>query len=111
MLDAFTKKKIENILDSYIEQKVPKHARDQVKLNYKIRGDSVTLFEERVGFRSDQWIQLPVAQFRRNENNKWTVYWQDSKDRWHPVDEITPEDDFELQLQAVDRNNQGVFWK
>lgn len=109
MLDAFTKKRIENIMDNYIEQKVPKQARDQVNLSYKIRGNFVTLFEERIGFRSDRWIQIPIAQFRR-ENNKWTVYWKDSKERWHHVEEITPADDFEVQLMTVERNETGIFW-
>ena len=109
MLDEFTKKRINKIMSDYIEKKVPKHIRNQVKLNYKFRADSVTLIEERIGFKSEQWVQLPVDQFRL-EQSKWKVYWRDSKNKWHFVDDITPEEDFEQQLKTVDNDDLGIFW-
>jgi hypothetical protein len=109
MLDSFTKKRIEKILSEYIEQKVPKHIRNQVKLNYKVRGSNVTLIEERPAFKSDKWVELDIAQFRL-EQNKWIVYWRDSKNKWHFVEDITPDEDFEKQLKIVDIDNSGIFW-
>ncbi|WP_068783338.1 DUF3024 domain-containing protein [Paenibacillus phocaensis] len=109
MLDAFTKKKIEKLLSDYTEQKVPKHLRNQVRLNYKFRGNSVTLFEERPAFQSEGWVELDVAQFRFEEN-KWKVYWRDSKNKWHFVDDIIPDENFEKQLRIVDQDNRGLFW-
>ncbi|WP_445670352.1 DUF3024 domain-containing protein [Paenibacillus sp. FSL K6-2393] len=41
--------------------------KSQIKISYKIRGKHVTLIEERQAFQSDQWVQLPVAQFRLDE--------------------------------------------
>ncbi|WP_446740348.1 DUF3024 domain-containing protein [Paenibacillus sp. CFBP 13594] len=38
----------------------------------------MTLIEERQAFQSDQWVQMPVAQFSLDEK-AWKVYWQDSK--------------------------------
>lgn len=78
-------------------------------MNYKIRGNNVTLIEERPGFMSDKWVQLDIAQFRLDEN-KWKVYWRDSKEKWHFVDEILPDEDFEIQLEIVDKDNRGLFW-
>lgn len=109
MLDTFTKKKIEKLLSDYTEKKVPKHIRNQVRLNYKFRGNNVTLFEERPAFRSEQWVELDVAQFRLEEN-KWKVYWRDSKNKWHFVDDIIPDENFEKQLRIVDQDNRGLFW-
>lgn len=109
MLDSFTKKRIEKILSTYIEAKVPKHIRNQIRLNYKFRGDSVTLNEERPAYMSEVWVELPIAQFRLEEN-KWTIYWQDSKKKWHFVDDFAPQDDFEKQLEIVDSDSRGMFW-
>lgn len=78
MLDSFTKKRIEKILSTYIEAKIPKHVRNQIRLNYKFRGNSVTLNEERPAYMSEVWVELPIAQFRFEEN-KWKIYWRDSK--------------------------------
>ncbi|WP_340009006.1 DUF3024 domain-containing protein [Paenibacillus sp. FSL K6-0276] len=109
MLDSFTKKRIEKILSTYIEAKVPKHISNQIKLNYKFKGNSVTLNEERPAFMSDKWVEMPIAQFRFEEH-KWKIYWRDSKKKWHFVDDFAPQDDFEKQLEIVDNDSRGMFW-
>ncbi|WP_366346026.1 hypothetical protein [Paenibacillus amylolyticus] len=77
-MDDFTKKRIQKIMDHYTENAVPEHVKSQIKISYKIRGKHVMLIEERQAFQSDQWVQMPVAQFRLDEK-AWKVYWQDSK--------------------------------
>lgn len=109
MLDPFTKRRIDKILSKYIDDKIPKHIRNQLRLNYKFRGNNVTLFEERPAFRSDKWVEIAVAQFRLMEG-KWKVYWRDSKNKWHFVEDIAPVEDFEMQLDIVDKDIRGVFW-
>ncbi|XEC96625.1 DUF3024 domain-containing protein [Paenibacillus tarimensis] len=108
-MDDFTKKRITKIMDTYTKNKIPNHIQNQIKMTYKIRGNSVTLIEERPGFMSDRWVQLNIAQFRLDQD-KWKVYWRDSKDKWHYVEEISPKEDFEKQLEIVDKDNTGVFW-
>ncbi|RXZ77440.1 DUF3024 domain-containing protein [Paenibacillaceae bacterium] len=108
-LDAFTKKRIGKILDQYVESKVPKQFRTQMRMNYKVRGNNVTLFEERPAFQSNEWVQFDIAQFRFVDS-KWKVYWRDSKDKWHLVEDIIASEDFDKQLRAVDNDNRGIFW-
>ncbi|RRJ61730.1 DUF3024 domain-containing protein [Paenibacillus oralis] len=107
--DAFTKKRLEKILDRYIEGKIPKHLRDEFKILYKFRGNTVTLSQDRPSYRPGQRVELPIAQFRFEEN-KWKIYWKDSKDKWHFVEDIKPIEDFEKQLRMLDRNEYGYFW-
>ncbi|MCQ6560447.1 DUF3024 domain-containing protein [Paenibacillus mendelii] len=110
MLDEFTRLRVTRILQSYIEQKVPKEIRNEIKLKFTIRGNNVTLKEERLGYQS-RWFEYDIAQFRfKNETNTWSVYWRDSKDKWHLVEEIAPSGDFVHQLQCVDVNASGIFW-
>lgn len=73
----------------YIEAKVPKQVRNQIRLSYKFRGNSVTLNEEQPAYIGDGWTEMPVAQFRYEES-KWKIYWQDSKRKWHFVDDFAP---------------------
>ncbi|SMF79076.1 Protein of unknown function [Paenibacillus uliginis N3/975] len=108
-MDEFTKKRIIKIMEEYTKNAVPEHVKNQIKINYKIRGNNVTLIEERQAFKSDQWVQMPVAQFRLNKI-KWEVFWRDSKERWHFIDDIEPDEDFEKQLEIVDKDNNGIFW-
>lgn len=108
-MDDFTKKRINKIMENYTKNKIPQHLQNQLKLNYKIRGNNVTLFEERPAFMSDQWVQLDIAQFRLDEG-KWSVFWKDSKGKWHFIDDIQSDEDFEKQLNIVDNDNRGMFW-
>jgi hypothetical protein len=108
-MDDFTKKRIMKIMDKYTQNAVPEHVKSQIRISYKIRGNHVTLIEERQGYKSDQWVQMPVAQFRLDENG-WKIYWQDSKGKWHFIDDIEPNEDFETQLKIVDEGHNGMFW-
>jgi hypothetical protein len=108
-LDAFTKKRIEKIMNAYTEAKIPKHLRTQMRLTYKIRGTNVSLIEERLAYRGEGWVQHDIAQFRF-DGSMWKVYWRDSKDKWHHVEEILPSSNFEGQLEIVENDNTGIFW-
>lgn len=108
-MDDFTKTRVTKIMEKYTENKIPKHLQNQIKMTFKIRGNNVTLVEERPAFRGDHWVQLDIAQFRLDQN-KWKVYWRDSKEKWHLVEEIKPDEDYEKQLMRVDKDNTGVFW-
>lgn len=107
MLDAFTKRRIEKLLDQYIDKKIPKHLRTEIQIHYKFRGNAVTLTQERPGYLPGNRLELPIAQFRLEEE-EWKVYWKDSRDKWHFVDDIPPSSSFETQLKNVDEN--GIFW-
>ena len=65
--------------------------------------------EERPAFQSEEWVKIPIAQFRLR-GGRWKVYWQDSKDNWHYVHQIEPSEDFEKQLRLVEEDQSGMFW-
>lgn len=100
---------MKKFLDNYIERKIPKHLKEEFQIRYKFRGNTLTLSQERPSYMPGRRVELPVAQFRF-QNNSWKVYWKDSKDRWHFVDDIKPEENFEKQLMIVDSDNNGIFW-
>jgi Protein of unknown function (DUF3024). len=107
--DPFTKRRLEKILDAYIDKKIPIEFKDEYKIIYKFRGNTVTLSQDRPSFRPGQRVELPIAQFRYEEN-KWKVYWKDSKDKWHFVEGIKPIEDLEKQLKTIDKDEFGYFW-
>lgn len=106
MFDAFTKKRIEKILVNYIDKKIPHHLKKEIQIHYKFRGKTVTLTQERPGFMGRRF-EYPIAQLRL-ENDQWKVYWQDSKSKWHFVDDIEPDESFENQIMEIDKND--IFW-
>ena len=108
-MDEFTKKLIQKIMVAYTENKIPVHLQSKMRLTYKIRGSNVTLVEERPAFRSDQWIQHDIAQFRLDQG-QWKIYWKNSKSKWHYIDDYIADSSFENQLAIVDKDEHGMFW-
>ena len=111
-LPEFTKKLIETKLAEYCDRKIPIHARDQVKLIYKIRGNSVTLIETRPYYMNPSvWTQTPIAQFRYDEpSSQWFPYYPDRNSKWHPYSGVRPTAKLDAILKEIDRDPTGIFW-
>ncbi|MNI78621.1 hypothetical protein D3C73_1350100 [compost metagenome] len=106
---VFTMKRLEKILDNFIDMKIPAHLKAEYKIIYKFRGNTITLSQDTPSFMPGQRVELPIAQFRYDEG-KWKVYWKDSKNKWHLVEDIIPIEDFEEQLNMIDKNEYGYMW-
>ena len=106
------KKLVEAKLSQYCEARIPAHAKEQVRLGYKIRGNFVTLFEERPVFRQlDTWVAINVAQFRFNSQAQtWTLFWADRNSRWHEYYDTASAVDIADLLEEVDADLTGIFW-
>ena len=81
-------------------------------MGFKVRGDSVTLFEEKPSFPDpSEWVDIVVAQFRYDlKKREWTLYSADRNSRWHEYWDIDPHKDFEVLLQEVEEDPTGIFW-
>ncbi|KMY66395.1 hypothetical protein AAU61_17085 [Desulfocarbo indianensis] len=101
-------------LGAYCEGKVPPHVRDKLRIAYRIRGNSVTVFEERPRWDkpdSEEWTSLPIAQFRYDPGtNKWTLYCADRNGRWHKYDLANPVKNIETLIAKVEEDRTGIFW-
>ncbi len=111
-INEFTKKRVELLLDNYCKNKVPMHLRDQIKLSYEIRGNNVTLYEERPHFQDPlEWTKSVVAQFRYNPNEEiWAIYWKRYTGKWYKYDDAEPNLNLEVLIEIVDRDQLGLFW-
>ncbi|TDX51828.1 DUF3024 domain-containing protein [Orenia marismortui] len=110
-LNELMRKRVGKILGEYCDNRIPVHVRDQIKLGYGIRGNNVTLFEERPSFKSDEWVKMKIAQFRYNpEDNKWSLYWWRHTGRWYKYEEIEANSDFQVLLDEVEEDPICIFW-
>jgi hypothetical protein len=103
---------IEGKLSKYCINRIPEHARDEIKLIFNINGNKVILIETRPYYRDPSiWTENPVAQFRFDNNKKqWLLYSSDRNNRWHLYDLIKPSTDFDDLLKELDRDPTGIFW-
>lgn len=108
-MDPFTVRRLENILDGYIEAKVPGDVRSSVRLVYQREDNVLTLYEKRPLYPVREWGMTAIAQFRL-EAGRWSVYTRSAGEEWRPVSSIEPHPDFEQQLELVESDREGLFW-
>lgn len=111
-LPEITKKQVEKALGAFCENRVPPHARKQVRLTFSIHDETVALTEERVGYNDPtQWTQMPIAQFRFNlENKTWSLYCCDRYSKWHLYERVKPSRIFNHLLKEVEHDPTRIFW-
>ncbi|MCW2913307.1 MAG: hypothetical protein JWN52_1375 [Actinomycetia bacterium] len=77
----------------WCERRIPERARDQVRLEYEVRGTTLIIVERRVPWDAQdteygpEWTARPVAQLRHSAQG-WRLYWPDRNTRWHLVDDV-----------------------
>ena len=111
-LPTLTRQLVEKRLGAFCARKIPPYGRDQVRLGYKVRGNNVTLFEERPIFpKPGEWMDIPIAQFRFSaESGKWTLYCADRNSRWHEYCDLKSNADLDILLKEVDDDPTCIFW-
>ncbi|SDD68478.1 Protein of unknown function [Paenibacillus sp. UNCCL117] len=108
-MDPFTRRRVGQILDGYIQLKVPRQVRDSVRLTYKTEGNRLTLTEHRPSADRRGWSGTDIVQFRL-DGKRWTVFTSTGPDEWSLVESIRPAEDFEQQLEQVELDHEGLFW-
>lgn len=70
----------------------PPCPRDEIRLEHRVRGNSITIYESRPLFSgTGEWTSIPAAQFRYDESSqKWTLYYADRNSKWHRYWDIDP---------------------
>ena len=107
----FVKLLVERKLTPYCKKKVPPQLRDQVRVDFKIRGNNVTLFQERLSGLSQAWVDIRVAQFRfDHDGGKWALYWPDRNQRWSKYSGLEPSLNLDDLITEVEKDPIGVFW-
>jgi hypothetical protein len=86
---------------------------DEVKLEYQIRGNRITLTESRPFFIDpSKWNDFKVAQFEFNfELGIWNLYWYDMKNKRHPYPTRRSKDTLDKLLLEVIKDPTGIFWE
>jgi hypothetical protein len=111
-LSEFERARIERLFGEYCRRKIPSHVRDQLRIDYKIRGNEVKLFECRP--RDDDhsiWTESPVARLKKDEKrNTWLLYCADRNSKWHLFEPNAENQDIEKLLAEVERDSTGIFW-
>jgi hypothetical protein len=112
-LSEFEAKRIEKEVDAFMEQRRPPvHVRPELDLGYRIKGQSVEIFEVRPLWNNPaKKIEEPVAKATYVKAKKvWRVYWQRADLKWHRYEPDPEVDSLQEFLGLVDRDEYACFF-
>ena len=112
-LNEFERKRIERLVGAFMEgRRPPVELRPKVDLGFRVRGQSVEIFEIRPQWDKPEVIlehSVAKATFRRSKTH-WRVFWQRSDLKWHSYEPVPVVETIEAFLALVDEDEYGCFW-
>lgn len=113
-LPAAVKADAESLLVTYCATKVRAEHDDQLRIEYTIRGKTVTIYEcrplwhERLG---PEWTRSRVCTMTFDPGtHRWTLYALDRNDRRYDYPFIYPAPDLQALLKELDDDPTCIFW-
>lgn len=101
-------------VERFCENFVPVAHRNELRADFVVRGDAVTIRERRAPWHEEygpEWSVSPVAQMRFDQTTRlWTLYWADRNSRWHRYEDAQPSKEVERLLREIDVDPSGIFW-
>ncbi len=93
-------------------RRVPEQLKDEIRLEVTVRGKRVSIHEQRPVWRGapGEWTSMPIAQFRYEGEELWTLYFGDSRGKWTRYFELEPRQPIDVIINQVDTDPTGIFW-
>jgi len=100
--------RVDKLLSDFCDKRVLPHARDQVRMIYKVTGSKAILIESRPFLQNPSvWTETPIAQFEYNATAKtWSLYAYDRNDKR----KLFSKGPLEHLIQEADKDVTGIFW-
>ena len=112
-LSEFETKKCEKLVREYVEKhRPPSHLRNQVDLSFRVKGQSVEIFEIRPLWNDPKKkIEEAVAKATYVKSQGiWKIYWQRADLKWHRYDPDPEVKTLEEFLRVVEKDEYACFY-
>ncbi len=112
-LPVFVKSLVEKKVGDFCKKRVPAHLLEKINISYKVKGNSVTIFENRAPWRPElkDWTSMSIAQIRYDDKiGEWSLYCADRNDKWHKYMDFEATKNIDKILAEIDKDPTGIFW-
>ncbi len=103
-----------SLIATYCATKVPAEHDDKLRIEYKVRGNTITLYECRPPWRKElgpDWTRMRVCTFEWDPATYlWTLYARDRNDCRLEYPFIEPAPDLAPLIRDLDGDPTGIFW-
>ncbi len=98
----------------YCDAQTPDDMRDQIRIEFRTRGHTVTIVECRPpwsGAEDAGWTELEAARMKYDESTRgWTLYWFDSNSKAHLYDRVKSNVPLMKLLDEIESDPTNIFW-
>ena len=106
------KQRIEKQLGEFCLNRVPPHARNQVRLFYTIQNNEVVVIESRQHFQDhEKWSEMPIAKLRYDQDSlNWFLFWFRENGNWELYPDFEPTKNLMKIVDEIEEDPYHVFW-
>ena len=102
------------LVDAYCKGAVPERVLDQLRVEYRTRGSTVTIVECRPMWSEEpnaEWVEQEVARMKYDaESERWTLYWFDRNSKAHRYEQLEPYRPIQRLLDEIEKDPTAIFW-
>jgi hypothetical protein len=113
-LSEFETKRCEKLISEYVDRcRPPAHIRPELDLGYRVKNQSVELFEIRPVWRgkSGDFMEHPVAKTTYvRTRGIWRIFWQRADLKWHAYEPDAEVKNLEDFIAVVEADEYGCFY-
>jgi len=106
------KKRIEKIVGTFCDNRVPARARDQLKVGFRIEGQAIFIFESRPRWdKPSRWLDLDFAKITYvNSRRIWKLYWKRASGKWNQYKPHFESKDLGKLITTINEDQFGCFF-
>ncbi len=105
-------KRIDRLVGDFCRRRSPDHMRDELRLEYRIHGHAVEIYEWRQRYGEETgFFDSPVAKIKFvRTKNEWRLYWQRADLKWHSYEMLPSSRDLAELVNEIDDDPFGCFF-
>lgn len=105
-------KRIDRTAGDLCRRRSPLEFRDRVRIEYRVSGHEVLIYETRPAFREpSRWIEHGVAKLRFvRAAGEWRLFWQRASLKWQSYEPFASSHDIGELVGEIDRDPNACFF-
>jgi hypothetical protein len=105
-------KRIEKIVGTFCDNRVPERFRDKVKVGFRIEAQNIFLFETRPRWnKPSEWLVLDFAKITYVKSRRiWKLYWKRASGKWDQYKPHSEANDIGKLIRTIDEDSYGCFF-